>query len=283
MTHSLPTFLFIGPDKSGSTWLYEVLKAHPEVFLPAVKELFFFDRFYDRGIDWYASKFRHATSAHQAAGEICHDYLFSAIAAERIWQELPKAKLIVMVRNPVDRTFSHWRYRRRSGDTKYSFEDDLRNCPAIFDHSCYSRHLEPYFELFPSDQILILEFSDLEHDPEGLAARVCDFIGADRTKLSARDVLVRHNPASTARKPALVAFMRRVGNFLRSLGFEALVGRLKSSPTFRALVFQPVNNNNRPELLPTTRARLNREFEQYNKELETMLGKSIRELWDTKP
>lgn len=61
MAGQLPNFLYIGPDKAGSSWLHEVLIQHPEVFLSEAKDLYFFDRYYDRGMAWYASQFRRAT------------------------------------------------------------------------------------------------------------------------------------------------------------------------------------------------------------------------------
>ena len=82
-----PNFLFIGPDKTGSSWLYQILRGHPECHVPELKDIYFFDRFYARGLDWYLSLFDSAAPGARAVGELSHDYLFSPAAAERIAKE----------------------------------------------------------------------------------------------------------------------------------------------------------------------------------------------------
>lgn len=282
MPRTLPTFLFIGPDKSGSTWLYELMQAHPQVFLPGVKETFFFDRYYDRGIDWYASKFAGRGPACLASGEICHDYLFSEKAAERIRHDIPDVRLIVMLREPVARTFSHWRFRRRSGDTSGSFEDDLKQTPTIFDHSCYSRHLAPYLDRFPHEQIGIFEFGELKTDPAALAARIQEFIGVEPLDESAFDTGVRRNEASTARFSDLVYALRQGGQMLRRAGLESVVGKVKSSQLVKRALYRPVSKGEKEALDPKTCAALEARFAPYNAQLEKMLGREIPELWRRK-
>ena len=71
----LPNFLHIGPGKSGSSWLHETLTLHPEVYLSEAKDLYFFSRYYDRGLDWYRKQFRPARPSHRVVGEVCPDYL----------------------------------------------------------------------------------------------------------------------------------------------------------------------------------------------------------------
>ena len=80
MADRLPNFLYIGPDKAGSSWLHEALLHHPNIFLSEAKDLYFFDRYYDRGLAWYASQFRNAQPIHTVVGEVCPDYLASPVA-----------------------------------------------------------------------------------------------------------------------------------------------------------------------------------------------------------
>lgn len=79
-----PNFIYIGPDKAGSSWLHEVLLTHHQVFMPPAKDLYFFDRYYDRGLGWYLGQFAGATSDQSVVGEVCQDYLFSSQAPLRI-------------------------------------------------------------------------------------------------------------------------------------------------------------------------------------------------------
>ena len=89
-----PNFLFIGPDKSGSTWLYEILRQHPECYVPPIKDIYYFDKHYERGLNWYLSFFKHAELTHKAIGELSHDYLFSKTATDRIANDFPNIKMI---------------------------------------------------------------------------------------------------------------------------------------------------------------------------------------------
>src|SRR5437868_1940103 len=139
-----PTFLFIGPDKSGSTWLSEILRQHPACFVPPLKDIYFFDRYYDRGLSWYLSQFDGAPASARAVGELSHDYLFSTQAADRIRNDLSGVSLLVCLREPVERTFSHYLYMVRSGRTTESFEDALEHFPELVENSRYATHLRTY-------------------------------------------------------------------------------------------------------------------------------------------
>ena len=79
----LPNLLYIGSDKAGSTWLYQLFRTHPEIYVPAIKDLYFFDRYYGRGFEWYAS-FYTGWADETYGVEVCHDYLRSEAAAARI-------------------------------------------------------------------------------------------------------------------------------------------------------------------------------------------------------
>ena len=128
-----PTFLFIGPDKTGSTWLYEVLRQHAACYVPPVKDIYFFDRHYERGLDWYLSFFEPAPAGSLAAGELSHDYLFSPQAADRIARDLPNVRLLTSLRDPAERTFSHYLYMIRSGRTRLDFAAALEQFPELVD------------------------------------------------------------------------------------------------------------------------------------------------------
>ena len=95
----LPNFLYIGPDKAGSSWLHETLIRHPQVYLSPAKDLYFFDRYFDRGVAWYADQFRAARD-EPVVGEICQDYLFHPLAAERIASVLTQPRFMVSLRDP---------------------------------------------------------------------------------------------------------------------------------------------------------------------------------------
>src|SRR4028119_313721 len=118
----LPNFLYIGPDKAGSSWLHERLSLHPDIFLSPAKDLYYFDRYFERGPEWYAQFFRHATD-EAIVGEVCQDYLFHPAAPERIASQLVEPRLMVTLRDPVERAFSSYLYARKHGLGAGTFKD----------------------------------------------------------------------------------------------------------------------------------------------------------------
>ena len=123
---TLPNFLVIGAGKSGTTSLAAYLDAHPDVFMAHQKEVRFFDRYWHEGVDWYAAKFA-AAAGKAAVGEASPSYLQSAEAPARTAQTIPGAKLIALLRNPVDRAYSAWTNLHEQGRDPRSFADAVRD------------------------------------------------------------------------------------------------------------------------------------------------------------
>jgi len=131
MSDLLPNFLHIGPSKSGSTWLHEVLIGHPEVFLSQAKDLYYFNRYYDRGVGWYRAQFRGAQPQHKIIGEVCPDYLASGAAPERIHDCLGgDIRLMVTLRDPISRAFSAYLYLAKHGQAAATFRDTTKTAPS---------------------------------------------------------------------------------------------------------------------------------------------------------
>lgn len=231
----LPTFLFIGPPKSGSTWLYEVLIQHPDVFVPTLKDLYFFDRHYDRGLPWYSKQFAGSES-HAAVGEISHDYIYCSDACERIARDLPDVKLITMLREPSDRAISHYKYSKRFGNADGSFCQAVRQNPAILERGLYGKYLQPYFDSFSPDQLGVFFFNDLKSDAHGLATEIFRFIGVDPQVPI--DVKKKVNGEAVSRSLLLSRMAKRSANFARQMGWTKLLGHAKRSPMIRGAFFR---------------------------------------------
>lgn len=208
---ALPDFIIVGAQRSGTTSLYNCLAEHPDVARALTKEVRFFDVQYDRGIDWYRSNFvstaarrRHqnATGRRLVLGEASPDYLFYPLVPGRLARDLPEAQLLVVLRNPVDRAFSHYWHQVTRGHESLTFEEAVRTEPArISDRSTgvsyathhfsyltrghYAEQLEHLFAYVPRDQVLV-EFSDeLFTTPAVVLDRICDFLGLERMALDA--------------------------------------------------------------------------------------------------
>lgn len=164
---TLPTFLGIGIAKAGTTWLVELLAQHPQVYLPThVKDIRYFNHFYDEGPDWYQTFFPTDDEArrYRAIGEVTAHYFSSEEAPQRIAADLDNPKLILMLRNPVDRLWSNYRHVVRLRNYQGSFEEFIEDYPGVFGQSFYARHLSRYQAFFGPDQLLTLIYEQVFQD-----------------------------------------------------------------------------------------------------------------------
>jgi hypothetical protein len=206
---TLPDFLIIGAMKCGTTSLYYYLTRHRGVAPVERKELHFFDRGYHRGIEWYKSHFllrgekfyrRHLRRRRWLAGEATPLYLFHPLAPERIKRTLPEAKLIVLLRNPVDRAYSHYQHQVRAGKERLSFAEAIEREPerlrgeiekmradgsydgvsyrrfSYLARGRYAEQLRVWFGLFAREQMLVLNSEELFQNPSQTVARTLEFL-----------------------------------------------------------------------------------------------------------
>lgn len=263
-----PTFLFIGADKTGSTWLYELLRAHPACYVPHTKDIQYFDRYYSRGPDWYQQFFTDAAPSAIAVGELSHNYLVSPTAARRIAADLPEVRLIACLRQPVDRAFSHYLYMVRSGRTRAPFERVIRKYPEVLDHSRYARHLEHYLAMFDPAQIRVLYFDDLRSAPAEFGRSVLSHLGVDF--LEEYDYSRQVLQAGRPRNHYLAKLAWTATAACRRVRLTSIVGSLRHSFLPR-LLYAPLAETNRPRMDPTTRRSLIAEFEPEILRLEALL------------
>lgn len=173
----IPNFLIIGAPRAGTTWMAENLRSHPQIYMPKEKELHFFDRHYERGWDFY-EQFFAAADGEPAIGEATPEYLYLPRIPRLIYKHLPHAKLIVSLRNPVDRVYSrYWNAKAKYKENRnLSFEDKLKKKPLFLEEGFYYDHLLRYYEYFPREQILVLLFDELRSDPISFLKKVYRFL-----------------------------------------------------------------------------------------------------------
>jgi hypothetical protein len=273
-----PNFLFIGPDKAGSTWLYKALRTHPQVCLSEVKELFFFDQFYGKGWPWYLKFFDHVGEEHRIVGEICHDYLFSRLACQRIARDLPAVKLMVCLREPAQRAFSEYLYRMKLGLLSCDFDTSLRKEKGLIEHGCYARHLANYLEFFSREQIYVAVFDDLVADQQRFFDRLCDFLGLPHSTLPP-DVKRTILSAAKPRLRSVARVGRSIGWGVRRLGLPGVVGRVKEFALLNRLLYQPYSRGEKPEISPGAREYLRGVFSPELRHLDALLGTDLCVRW----
>jgi len=170
----LPVFLGVGPARSGTTWLHRALTGR--VNLPArVKETNFFDSHYEKGMKWYLSHFRKA-DPKLPIGEICC-YFEVAKARERIARHMPNCRIIVSLRDPVERTYSYYKLMRKMVWTRATFDEVVKTRPHVNAVNRYAFHLGDWYARLGRDNVLVCFYDDLRRDPQSYLDQICDFIG----------------------------------------------------------------------------------------------------------
>ena len=176
----LPSFLVIGAVKAATTWITAQLREHPGIFMPA-REPHFVSSEHGRGIDHYRGLFAPA-AAGQLVGEKSADYLAHPLAPARAAALLPAARLVVQLRNPVERAYSDYKMLYRRGTISGPPEDYLRpgsDQPRFLESGRYAHHLRQWLEQFDQAQLCVLLYEDVRTSPRETVERVCRHIGAE--------------------------------------------------------------------------------------------------------
>ena len=206
---SLPNFLIIGAAKSGTTALYHYLKQHPDVFLTSIKETNFFSldginidfkgpgdsEGVHRNSITNITEYSHQFSKYKnekAIGEVCPSYLYFDNAPKNIKKYIPDAKIIAILRDPVDRAFSAWLHLTRDKREYCSFDKALNNeltrikenWAEIWhykEQGMYYKQLSRYYDVFPKDNIKVFFYNDFKNNPKKIYSEICDFIGVNNS------------------------------------------------------------------------------------------------------
>jgi tetratricopeptide (TPR) repeat protein len=211
-----PNFIILGAQKAGTSSLFKYAIQHPQIIPPLRKELEFWSRRMNRGLDWYLSQFPAIPPGKETyiSGEACPGYLDHDVSAERLRAKFPETKLIVILRNPVDRAYSHYNHwLRRQQETRdfetaiqASFdqlssgtdgtidEQRLWNTPHDYlARGVYVVFLKHWMSVFPRDRFLILSNEQLNRDPQATLSQVFDFLELPDAAIEAD---LRHNVGS---------------------------------------------------------------------------------------
>ena len=231
-------FIGIGAPKCGTTWLSAQLDAHPQIGFAPAKEVYYFAdtilrriagqelRCFDRGVAWYHEQFPPATGAITCRGEFCPAYLYSEEAATRIAAYRPDIKLLVCIRPPVEMIYSWYWYGRNAvvASLPESFEKMMEN-PFLRDVGCFARHLRPYLDRFPAENILVVQFDAIRRDPDRVREGVYKFLDVAADFKPQREA--GKNPARAPRFPILQSSAQRL---YAAISAVPGVGKLLKSP-----------------------------------------------------
>ena len=209
----LPDFIIVGAQKCGTSSLYRNLVRHPSIVPAFVKEVHFFDNsrnYFQKGVGWYKAHFpsllykyyiTHICKNDFITGEASPFYLFHPHALRRISELLPEVRIIIILRNPVDRAYSHYHHEVEKGRETLSFEDAIRmeeerlrgefdklmadekytslnySCYAYLLRGIYVDQLKRVYSYFNKSQVLVLKSEDFFKDSQATIEKVLQFLG----------------------------------------------------------------------------------------------------------
>lgn len=269
--YPLPTFLVVGANKAGTTSLFHYLKQHPEVYLSPLKEPHYFsndiepaafsksfaqNKLQDIGTyvegempeyhagfvrewDHYIKLFKHAGPHHKAIGELSTSYLYSRTAAANIHDKLGDIKIVMCLRDPVARAYSHYRMNLWTGNSKaatfmQALREDEQHEPKVWGNAHlyveigkYYEQVKRYYDHFPSENICIILSGDLKHNTKAVVRKLYQFIGVDPT--FEPDTSQRFNEVFTPKYKQLTWFLNKTG-------IRPLIKRLSGEGVKKAIV-----------------------------------------------
>lgn len=230
-------FVVCGAQKGGTSALDAYLREHPGICMADEKEVHYFDNdeYFSSGEADYSQyhSFFGPNKEHDVFGEVTPIYMYCNDAMKRIFEYNSNMKIIVLLRNPIERAYSHWNMERLRGYDDLSFLDAIKSekercCKAgvgkheiysYVDRGLYLEQLRRIWKYFPRDEVLIIKSEDLRQNPEESLISVCDFLGLSHfEKITVKDVHSR---------PYVSSMTEQERDYLRSI-FESEIKELEA-------------------------------------------------------
>lgn len=274
----LPNFYYVGSSKCGSSALHDILDLHPDIFLPKVKETEFFRLNFEKGLDWYQKQYFSEYSGEHAVGEI-QPCLSEIDAPKRLFDALGKdLKILAILRNPVDRAYSHFLAQREIHNYQFGFEDALRRVPIFVENGLYAKHLLRFRKYFPEEAFKIIVYeSEFKAQQSKTISSIHRFIGVDEREFLGE---MNSNVSFVSRSRIVDSFLYRRPRWIDT-GARMLI----PSHNIRRLLARKLAKLNRKSqtyvpLDETTKIRLQKEyFSDDIRELKVLLKRDLVE-WD---
>ena len=286
-----PNFFVVGAPKAATTALYHALRQHQDVFLPEVKEPHLYAYIADRSAaghlyaDEPAARRRYAelyagVNGESAVGDASTTNLVVPGAAAAIADDVPEARVVAILRQPVDRAFAHWsHFRSAGGEPLADFAEAVRQeaarqeagFPFTYRYLAWGRYCEqlrPYYERFGRERVLVHLYDDLCTDPDAVVRATLRFLDLDESHGVPR--VERHNEMPVPRIPALQRALEgrgRAGRAVRTV--------LRPGPRQAAAGWTRAHLSHKPAIDPDLRAELTADFAEETDRLEELIGRDL--------
>ncbi len=224
-----PDFIIIGVQKGGTSSLIQLLKQHKHIRTSFFKEVHYYDLNYDKGSNWYKAFFPFKKNGSYIYGEASPYYIFHPGVPERVYKDNPATKLILLLRDPIDRCYSQFQMERRKGKEKLeTFEDAIaaeetrtkisidtnNNDNFTADHQTYTylargrykEQIDRWLKYFSKDQLLIIQSEKFFADPVGVTTTVHSFLGVE--PISPKDTRPKNKGEYLPVKDSTIQFLR---------------------------------------------------------------------------
>ncbi len=267
----LPNVLGIGVQRSGTTWLHNQLAMHPEVCVPDKrKEVHYFDRYYENGINWYKSFFSCDGKGGNVSciAEITPMYMYDPNVPKRILDTLGSVRFIVILRDPVDRAVSQYRLAKRQFNLREDFREYLEGNPDVLKRGIYTEQLDNYFKLFAPKSFLFLRFEDVTRNPALIFDQLSRFLDISRIGFDEAAGKEVSNEGFSPRLGGLYATGKKLVDYLRDHDMDYAVNFLKRMN----VGVLAGRNKNRVKIMPNDLEFLRSYYCTEVDRLEAMLG-----------
>jgi len=244
----------VGPGRTGTTWLYNFFKYHPDIGVAKVKETEFFNYNYQKGINWYESLF---PTDKNFLVDVSNMYLFSLNSARKIKEHYPDAKILINIREPIETiksVITHGLKRGLKIDKlnldKANYHEYMgsglenKNLFLSLKESIFiSKYIKNYLEVFNNDNVFFVEYEKISNNPNELLSEICNFIGVKYYNNVNPEFIKITNQSKVARNKFISKISKRIATLLRQLNLLSILSFLKNNKIINSMILKKPNRN----------------------------------------
>ncbi len=268
-----PDFLFIGPTKTGTTSIDNILRTHPGLVLPqGAKEVFYYDRYHSRGNDWHRNHFPSSQAGKVV--EVSPSLFPRQIAAFRVAQLESIPQIIVTLRDPIDRMVSQYFHLLKGGIAEKTLMDTIQRHPKLLSSNLFASHLKFWQSCCGADRVKVFFQEDMIADVNGFMQDICKTIEVNFDDLNASVLNSRQNEAAVPRSRVLAELARKGSNAVRSAGGHGIVNLLRETGLKRWIGGEPPSKEFKAKIRDEAE-RLRPNFRPEIEDLQALTSRSL--------